>query len=317
MRSRESDVKTLGKGVCLMAKKTFSRRTVEEKKEQVDALLAQLEEGVQQFEYTPEKLKALLEMQSLMYSYSFRNIMLIFEQMPNATYIASFKRWKELNRAVKKGEKSLRVLAPRFKKVQDEVTGQEESKLIGFMSVPVFDCSQTEGEPLPFDRIRLKLDGESVEAEKIFDWVQQLAEADDCKFRIGNGNGANGYYSPVYHEIVVDKGLTINHRAKTAVHELVHSRVHRNSRDDRRAEECVAEGAAFIVCSYFGLDTSSYSFEYVHTWSGDKGESLMKYGEMIQKVSSKLIADIEQLAAGEEVEVVDVSNQPTAELVSA
>lgn len=300
-----------------MAKKSFARRTTEEKKEQVEALLTQLEEGVQNFEYSPDKLKALLEMQALMYSYSFRNIMLIYGQMPSATYIASFKRWKQLNRSVKKGEKSLRVLAPRFKKVQDEVTGQEENKLIGFMSVPVFDCSQTEGEPLPFDRVRLKLDGESEEAEKIFGWVKHLAEEDGCKFRVGDGKGANGYYSPYLHEIVIDEGLTTNHRAKTAVHELVHSRVHRNSRDDRRAEECVAEGAAFIVCSYFGLDTSSYSFEYVHTWSGDKGESLMKYGEMIQKVSSKLIADIEQLAAGEEVETDAQTQQPTAELVSA
>ena len=300
-----------------MAKKSFARRTTEEKKEQVEALLTQLEEGVQNFEYSPDKLKVLLEMQALMYSYSFRNIMLIYGQMPSATYIASFKRWKQLNRSVKKGEKSLRVLAPRFKKVQDEVTGQEENKLIGFMSVPVFDCSQTEGEPLPVDRVRLKLDGESLEAEKIFGWVKHLAEEDGCKFRVGDGKGANGYYSPYLHEIVIDEGLTTNHRAKTAVHELVHSRVHRNSRDDRRAEECVAEGAAFIVCSYFGLDTSSYSFEYVHTWSGDKGESLMKYGEMIQKVSSKLIADIEQLATGEEVETDAQTQQPTAELVSA
>ncbi len=59
--------------------------------------------------------------------------------------------------------------------------------------------------------------------------------------------------------------LSGNHKAKTAVHEFVHSRVHRKGKDGTTAEEreCVAEGTAFIVCSYFGLDTSSYSFEYV------------------------------------------------------
>lgn len=279
-----------------MAKKTYKRRTVEEKKEQVEQLLQSLEEGVKNFEYTPEKFMAIMEMQALMPNYSFRNIMLAKIQLPHARFIASFKRWKELGRNVIKGENSIRILAPRFKKEQNE-NGEEESKLIGFVGVPVFDSSQTEGNPLPIDRVKLTLDGDSDEAVNIFEWVKTLAAEDDCPVTLKKVNGANGYYSLTDHEIVVDAHLSLNHRAKTGVHELVHSRVHRNIQGTTAEErECVAEGVAYIVCTYFGLDTSDYSFEYVKGWSRDGGESLMQYGDIIQKTANTIIQDFERVA---------------------
>lgn len=276
----------------------FKRKSTEEKKEQVEHLLNMLNEGVINFQSDPQKVKAILQMQSLMPNYSFNNIMLIMSQMSSARYVASFKRWKELGRHVKKGQKALRILAPRFKKMVDEKTGDEETKLIGFIAVPVFDVSQTEGKPLPIDEIKLRLEGESDEAVRIFEWTKLLAEEDDCRLSIGFANGANGYYRPATHEIMIDESLTGNHRAKTAVHELVHSRVHRYTAFNTSPEEmeCVAEGAAFIICSYFGLDTSDYSFEYVRGWTSDDGAALLKYGESIQKIANQLIIDFERIS---------------------
>lgn len=279
-----------------MAKKGFVKKSADEKKQEVDHLLSLLDNGVQSFEANPEKFKALLKMQAMFRSYTFRNTMLIQAQMPNASYVASFKHWKTLGRSVRKGEKSLRVLAPRFKKEKDDVTGLEEQKLIGYISCPVFDISQTEGEPLPIDDVRLKLEGESDEAEIIFAWVKLLAEEDDCSVEVAFANGANGYYRPSSHQIVIDPKLTVNHKAKTMVHEYVHSQLHRHDNSTQEERECVAEGVAFIVCSYFGLDTSDYSFEYVNGWSGDGGKSLMKYGTIMQKAASAIIGDIERIA---------------------
>lgn len=287
----------MGKGVIFMAKKSFIRKSAEEKQEQLQQLLDTLQEGVLNFEYDPEKYKALLAMQSLFPDYSFRNIMLIQAQMPNAQYVASFNKWKSFNRFVKKGERAIRILAPRFKKEEDDQTGTEEAKLVGFIGVPVFDVSQTEGDPLPIDAIQHVLEGESDNAIRIFEWMKLLAQEDSCEVNIGFANGACGYYRPSTHSIMIDEGLSINHRAKTGVHELVHSRVHRYDRESSKEErECVAEGTAFIICSYFGLDTSDYSFEYVRGWAEDDGASLMKYGTIIQQTAETLIADFERVA---------------------
>ncbi|MEK5149089.1 MULTISPECIES: ArdC family protein [unclassified Psychrobacillus] len=301
-----------------MTKKSFTRRTATEKKEQVEGLMQQLEDGVLHFSYEPEKYKAILQMQALMYDYSFNNIMLIAQQCPNARYIASFNRWKELNRFVKKGEKAIRILAPRFKLEKDEITGEVEKKKVGFIGVSVFDVSQTEGEPLSIDAHALTLDGESDEAIRIFEWVKLLAEEDDCPLHIGFANGSNGYYRPSTHEIMIGDHLSINHRAKTAVHELVHSRVHchTHAKTSKEEMESVAEGVAFIICSYFGLDTSDYSFEYVRGWSSDNGESLRKYGEIIQKTANSLIADFERVATAIPMKEV-TSNEFTSNQISA
>ena len=121
-------------------------KSLEEKKQEVEELLGKLQEGVENFRYEPEYYKAILDMQALMPSYSFRNLILIQKQCPHASYVASFNQWKKLERYVRKGERALRILAPRFKQVEDEVTKKTEQKLIGFMTVPVFNVTQTEGE---------------------------------------------------------------------------------------------------------------------------------------------------------------------------
>lgn len=290
-------------------------KSPEEKKKEVEDLLSKLQEGVINFKYEPEVYKAILEMQALMPSYSFRNLMLLHAQNSTARYVASFNHWKKLERNVKKGSKALRILAPRFARERDENTGSDEQKLIGFVSVPVFDVSQTEGKELPIEKHKLELKGDSEIAGTIYDAVVKVAAADNCRVTLGDGEGANGYYSRLTHSIVIEKSNPPNQRAKTAVHELVHSKVHRSDyKSSKEEKECVAEGVAFIVCSYFGFDTSDYSFGYVQSWSSDNGESLLKYGEIIQKTAASIILEFEALISpsSEEADVtVESSNDTT------
>ena len=60
-----------------------------------------------------------------------------------------YNQWKEVDRFVKKGSKAMHILVPRFKKVDEENTGEEDSVLIGFLAAPVFRIEDTDGEPLP------------------------------------------------------------------------------------------------------------------------------------------------------------------------
>lgn len=88
--------------------------------------------------------KTFLRIQSSFLGYSNNNKLVILAQNPDATMVAKFAYWKKMGRSVKKGETALRIFAPIIKK--DEM-GKEDLK--GFMLVPVFDVSQTEGAPLP------------------------------------------------------------------------------------------------------------------------------------------------------------------------
>jgi len=81
----------------------YKRKTEEERQKEVEALASLLEEGVLSATIDPERFKGLLEMAAIFPNYSFRNVALIHNQMPNAKYVASFKKFRELGRNVIKG----------------------------------------------------------------------------------------------------------------------------------------------------------------------------------------------------------------------
>lgn len=287
-------------------KKKYSGPT---QKERVQELLDILEDGVLNLLPDPEKYKAILEMKALMPHYSLRNIIVAKAQLPNARFLAGYKRWLELGRSVRKGEKALRILAPRFKKVENKETGKEKNEMIGFISIPVFDYSQTEGEPLPIDKIKINLEGDSPEARAIISLAETIAEQDDCPITYGDTGTSNGFYRPFEHSITVSDELSINHRCKTLVHELVHSKVDRLENLDKtstKEKEVVAEGTAFVVCNYFGLDTSDYSFDYVKGW-GAEDNPVMRYAERISTISSSIINEFEELNKESQVDSLEAT----------
>lgn len=83
-------------------------------------------------------------------------------------------------------------------------------------------------------------------------------------------------------------------RATTLAHELAHHLLHGEEagRSSGAAGEIEAEGVSYAVCSYFGLDTSRFSFAYVARYAGEPG-LLTAALERIQKAAHRLIEAIE------------------------
>jgi hypothetical protein len=109
-----------------------------------------------QFRLNEERVTAYLTAMGRFHNYSFGNILEIARQKPSATRVAGMYAWNQLGRRVNKGEKGIRILAPmtgvRRKKDTEaakDVRTQNQSVLVGFRSVYVFDVSQTEGLELP------------------------------------------------------------------------------------------------------------------------------------------------------------------------
>ena len=77
-------------------------------KETIDKLEAGIAELFESSQY-----KDYLSAMSKFHRYSYGNILLIVLQCPNATCVASAKKWREeFGRTVKKDERSIRILAP-------------------------------------------------------------------------------------------------------------------------------------------------------------------------------------------------------------
>jgi hypothetical protein len=53
--------------------------------------------------------------------------------------------------------------------------------------------------------------------------------------------------------------------------------------------ECEAESIAYVVCDYFGIDTSSYSIGYLTSWTNGEEDVLKNSIKAITETSSKII----------------------------
>ncbi len=59
-----------------------------------------------------------------------------------------YQQWKEVGRHVRRGAGDAHILAPRMVTVKDE-NGDKRQLLRGFLQVPVFAVTDTDGKPLP------------------------------------------------------------------------------------------------------------------------------------------------------------------------
>lgn len=262
--------------------------------------LDKLEAGVREF-YTSEKFITYLQVMSRFHNYSLNNQILIAAQMPEATIVAGYNSWmRNFDRHVKRGEKSITILAPMKIKIKidtdkvDEYGNviQEEKEGIKFRPVSVFDVSQTEGKPLP--EIISELTGDVSRYEQLLDAARQAAPY-PIEIRAVEGS-AKGWCNFTQEKIIIKEGMSEAQTLKTAFHETAHARIHAGDTDkSREQKEVEAESIAYVVCNHFGLDTSDYSFGYVATWAGRQDINLLKQSmQTISQTAKSIITDVER-----------------------
>lgn len=285
-----------------MAKK-WTPKSDDDRNAEVDALKEQLQTGVAKL--TSEKGWAdWLEFQSKLYTYSFNNTILIQTQHPGAKAVAGYKAWQKMGRNVIKGEKShIGIFAPLKRSFYTETTDAETgetkkvrcSRCVGFKVVKVFEAGQTEGDSIPERPEVARLRGDD---DGLIEVLKGYAEGLGCSVKIGDAEGANGFYRPSTREIVVDSGMEPAAQAKTLAHEIGHHLLHGGAEDraalTRADRELEAESFAFIVCKNLGLETAEYSFAYVAFWKGKKAEDgLQESGKRIADAAKKALGEID------------------------
>lgn len=268
--------------------------------EKLKQTLDKLEAGVMEF-FTSDKYISYLQVMSKFHTYSANNQILIAMQMPEATIVAGYNSWmRNFDRHVKRGEKSITILAPMKVKIKidtdrrdaDGKVIQEERETIKFRPVSVFDVSQTEGKPLP--QIISELTGDVSRYEQLLNAARQAAP---YPIEIGAVEGsAKGWCNFTQEKIIIKEGMSEAQTLKTAFHETAHARIHAGDTDkSREQKEVEAESIAYVVCSHFGLDTSDYSFGYVATWAGRQDINLLKQSmQTISQTAKSIITDVER-----------------------
>ena len=269
-------------------------------------ILDNLEKGTKEL-FNSEEYQKYLTTFSKFTNYSINNTILIYLQNPKATLVAGYRAWEtKFNRHVRKGEKGITILAPmRFKKDKDD---EDSEEYVAFRTTTVFDISQTEGDKLPsFSPVSNIKDVDGY--KKLFTALTKLTtynvvfdfiERDTCK---GNCNFMT-------HTITIREGMSELENLTTLTHEIAHSILHEDGYNSRKQAEVEAESVAFVVSTYLGLDTSSYSFPYIVGWEEHDVDLLKKSLNTIKTTSHSLITKLQEELQND---LSDSKQQNTAE----
>src|SRR5438034_2170101 len=211
----------------------------------------------------------LMEAYSLFWNYSLGNQLLALFQAHKRGLtlgpIASFNRWKELGRHVKRGEKSIELCMP--------ITMKRTVKEQGT------DGTDVESE-LTFKRFVFKrnwfmlsqTDGAEYQAPAIPTWDRSRAlgalGVQEIPFEMLNGN-CQGYARG--RQIAINP--VAQHAAKTTFHELAHielghttEAVHDSETLPRNLKEVEAESVALLCLESLGMDGAEYCRGYIQNW---------------------------------------------------
>ncbi len=200
--------------------------------------------------------------------------------------MATFPRWKELGRHVRKGEKALTLCMPITikRKGSAENTDPDEPEVFTrFIYKPRwFVLSQTEGEPLPEPEIPSWDRNTALEALN----VQEIA------FEHTDGN-CLGFARE--RSIAINPVNPLAH--KTRFHELAHVLLGHTAEGQqadseitpRTLRECEAESVALLCCAALNLPGVAECRGYVQHWWGQGHEIPERSAQRILKTADQIL----------------------------
>jgi antirestriction protein ArdC len=211
----------------------------------------------------------LMKAYSLFWNYSLGNQILALIQANNRGIalgpIASFNRWKELGRHVKRGEKAIELCMPVTCKrtvTEQGPDGNDVDTEIAFKRFVFrrnwFMLSQT--------------DGAEYQPPAIPDWDRERAlrtlTVEEISFESTNGN-CQGYARA--RQIAINPLAQMP--AKTTFHELAHielghtsEAIHDSEALPRNLKEVEAEAVALLCLESLGMDGSEFCRGYIQSW---------------------------------------------------
>lgn len=298
----------------------------------VENITAKLEEAIDDLIETNDWQKYLHFIKGEK-AYSWNNTQLIWIESilrgweDGASFVRGAKQWEKVGRTIIKGEKAIWILAPKMVNVCVEhgctakgrkalwnkfsrsvycsvdASHRLEKKMYGFMSVPVFDIRQTEGEDVTTTFNFVKDEVANADHDVWLKFVM-LADRYGFKVEVGNARGTDGFCSHADKKIVIDENADFGYRVKTLIHEVAHMILHADINDyhiNRARYETEAEGVAYIVAEALGIhsEDDAYSFGYIASWGKDDTKKLVK--ETLGRIQRTANTILDEIEAGFEI----------------
>ena len=267
--------------------------------------------------FTNSQLPKFLSFAVKFHYFDVNNVLLLYKQFPEATFVASFKTWKNLsdefrgkgnNRPVfatsQKGN-GIGILAPYIlkKKITDSSKqGRDGSQILvsylDYHVVFVFDKSQTNNIPSPI--IPWDLQGRKEESEFLFRALNVKAPFFICfedsnsqkNYRYEAANGEKEKDKLIFK--ATDRESYFDLCNFTVKHYVLNSLAEVKSRYPFNDFQKIAECVAFMISSYFGLPINDYVFFFANEWGYKTAGEMIELLATIHGSAHRMIDELEE-----------------------
>ena len=245
-----------------------------------------------------ETFRAYLRFAARLHKYSARNLLLIMWQCPEASYIASYRTWESLGRAVIRGETGIAIIRPQRKLRKRMDGGGRVEWRVGY----VFDSGQTVVDG-PIENYKPHLEaevGNLLAAAYNFAAHNDIAVTQEPMLGHVNGKSKGG-------SIVLNANRSETIQVQTALHEIAHEFLHpleERANLTVQQAEIEAESVATIVLQAFGFETLSSSAAYIRQHTRDP-KQILACLDRIRSTAHFMIEGIQR-------ELAVLSGQPLA-----
>lgn len=289
-----------------MRQYTFEERE-QYKKELREKMTGYVEELAQSWTADPQSLAEYLAFASRFPQYSPRNTMLIYQQNPYATFVASYGWFAKQGYRVRKGQRGMRIFAPyittffrtrpdaSWKRLSDANEDEramvkagacETYDKVSFRPGVVFDLAQTDCPAQDYPQL-VGLGYRSEQHDRVYQEVKAYLRTQGITVREVDipTSSLRGTDDSKAHEIRINQLLADTQKLSTLLHEAAHDFLDHGSQESTREQkEFEADALSVMFTAAFGLEVTDARREHL----ADCYQAYQKQWAKEEKAADKL-----------------------------
>lgn len=231
-----------------------------------------------------DSFRQYLNVQGRFDRYSVNNAILVSAQMPEATQLKDYGKWKQSRVYVNKDAQKITILEP-----SKEYTREDGTKAVSYNAKVVYDISETSAK----DR------QEAAEPKSMRELVSAMIDASPVPFQPVDNLELPAFYDSEQQTIFIRTGLneeqlfvSMSKEVAAAVFDFKHN-------ESRNASEFKAYCVAYMVSSRYGVDTRGFRFdnlpkEYAEMETQDFKSELGSMRDVLGEVQSEMYKSMEK-----------------------
>ncbi len=231
-----------------------------------------------------DSFRQYLDVQGRFDRYSVANAVLVSAQMPEATQLKDYGKWKQSRVYVNKDAQKITILEPSKEYLRDDGT-----KAVSYNAKAVYDISETSAK----DR------QEAAEPKSMRELVSAMIDASPVPFQPVDDLELPAFYDSEQQTIFIRTGLneeqlfvSMSKEVAAVVYDFKHN-------ESRNASEFKAYCVAYMVSSRYGVDTRGFNFdrlpkEYAEMETQDFKSELGSMRDVLGEVQSEMYKSMEK-----------------------